>query len=66
VDWSTHGIKVILSKKKGKNEKVITYASKGLSLVQKKFHPMGGECYALVWYYAFKGIYISQTLHTLN
>lgn len=25
------------------------YASKGLSLVQKKFHPMEGECYALVW-----------------
>jgi len=31
-----------------KNEWVVAYASKGLSLVQKKFHPMEDVCYALV------------------
>jgi hypothetical protein len=39
-----------------KNEKVIAYANKRFSLVEKEFHPMEGdhECYALVWvYYAF-------------
>lgn len=28
---------------------MITYVNKGLSLVQKRFHPMEGECYALIW-----------------
>jgi hypothetical protein len=28
---------------------VITYASKGLFVIQQKFHPMEGEYYALVW-----------------
>jgi hypothetical protein len=27
----------------------VAYASKGLTEVQKKFHPMEGECYALIW-----------------
>jgi hypothetical protein len=49
VDWFTHKIGAILSQKEGKNEKVITYVNKGLSLMQKKFHPMEGECYASVW-----------------
>jgi hypothetical protein len=49
VDWSTRGMKVIMSQKDKRNEHVIAYASKGLSLIQKKFHPMEGECYALVW-----------------
>jgi hypothetical protein len=30
-------------------ERVVAYASKGLTIVQKKFHPMEGECYALIW-----------------
>jgi hypothetical protein len=30
-------------------ERVITYTSKGLMYVQRKFHPMEGECYALIW-----------------
>jgi hypothetical protein len=39
----------ILSQKNGKSEWVVAYASKGLSLVQKKFHPMEDEYCALVW-----------------
>ncbi len=27
----------------------MAYASKGLTSAQKKFHPMEGECYALIW-----------------
>jgi len=49
VDWSTQGVKVILSQKYGRNEHVIVYTNMGLSLIQKKFHSMEGECYALVW-----------------
>jgi len=49
VDWSTKGIGAILSQKEGKFEKVITYASKSLIEAQRKFHPMEGECYALIW-----------------
>jgi hypothetical protein len=49
VDWFTHEVGAILAYREGKNEKVITYASKGFSFVQKKFHLIEGECYALVW-----------------
>jgi len=49
IDWSTHKVGAILSHKERKNEKVITYICKGLSVVKKKFHPMEGECYALMW-----------------
>jgi len=38
-----------MSQKEGKFEKVITYASKSLTEAQRKFHPMEGECYALIW-----------------
>jgi len=48
-----------LSQKDGRNEHVIVYASKGLSPTQKKFHPMEGECYALVW-----GMCISSNIYT--
>ncbi len=27
----------------------MAYANKGLTPAQKKFHPMEGECYALIW-----------------
>jgi hypothetical protein len=30
-------------------ERVVAYANKGLTTVQKKFHPMEGECYVLIW-----------------
>jgi len=49
VDWSTKGVGAILSQKEGRFEKVVAYASKGLTAVQRKFHPMEGECYALIW-----------------
>jgi hypothetical protein len=49
VDWSTKGVGAILSQKEGRFEKVIAYASKALTLAQRKFHPMEGECYALIW-----------------
>jgi hypothetical protein len=48
VDWSTKGVGAILSQKEGKIEKVIAYASKSLIEAQRKFHPMEGECYALI------------------
>jgi len=49
VDWSTKGVSAILSQKKGRFEKVVAYASKGLTVAQRKFHPMERECYALIW-----------------
>jgi putative transposase len=39
----------ILSQKDGKFERVVVYASKSLTEAQRKFHPMEGECYALIW-----------------
>ncbi len=48
VDRSTQGVGTILSQKEGRFEKVIAYASKALTVAQKKFHPMEGECYALI------------------
>jgi hypothetical protein len=49
VDWSTKGVGAILSQRVGRSERVVAYASKGLTSAQKKFHPMEGECYALIW-----------------
>jgi hypothetical protein len=49
VDWSLKGVGAILSQKEGRKERVVAYANKGLTPVQKKFHPMEGECYALIW-----------------
>jgi hypothetical protein len=49
VDWSPKGIGAILSQREGRKERVVAYASKGLTSTQKKFHPMEGECYALIW-----------------
>ncbi len=49
VDWSPKGVGAILSQKEGRKERVVAYASKGLTSTQKKFHPMEGECYALIW-----------------
>jgi hypothetical protein len=39
----------ILSQKEGKFERVVAYASKSLTDTQRRFHPMEGECYALIW-----------------
>jgi hypothetical protein len=49
VDWSIRGVGAILSQKLEKQEQVITYGNKGLFPIEKRFHPMEGECYALVW-----------------
>ncbi len=49
VDWSPKGVGAILSKKEGKFERVVAYASKSLTDTQKRFHSMEGECYALIW-----------------
>jgi hypothetical protein len=48
VDWSSKGVRAILSQREGKLEKVVAYASKSLTEAQK-FHPMEGECYAFIW-----------------
>jgi hypothetical protein len=49
VDWSPKGVGAILSQKEGKFERVVAYASKSLTDTQRRFHPMEGECYALIW-----------------
>jgi hypothetical protein len=49
VDWSPKGVGAILSQKEGKFEKVVAYANKNWTEAQRKFHPMEGECYALIW-----------------
>jgi hypothetical protein len=58
-----------LSQKEGKFEKVVAYASKSLTEAQRKFHPMEGECYALIWgimhfrQYLHKNHFILRTDH---
>jgi len=58
-----------LSQREGNLEKVVAYASKSLSVAQKKFHPMEGECYALIWgimhfrQYLYKGHFVVRTDH---
>ncbi len=49
VDWSSKGVGAILSQKEGKLEKVVAHASKSLIEAQRKFHPLEGECYTLIW-----------------
>ncbi len=49
VDWSPKGVGAILFQKEGRMERVVAYANKGLTSAQRKFHPMEGECYALIW-----------------
>jgi hypothetical protein len=48
---------------------VVAYASKSLTEAQKKFHPMEGECYALIWgimhfrQYLYKNHFVLRTDH---
>jgi hypothetical protein len=49
VDWSPKGVGAMLSQKEGKFKRVIAYANKSLTEAQRRFHPMEGECYALMW-----------------
>jgi hypothetical protein len=48
VEWSIKGVGSILSHKQDTHECVITYASKGLTPSQRKFHLVEGECYVLI------------------
>ncbi len=66
VDWSTKGVGAILSQKEGRFEKVVTYANKALIVAQRKFHPMEGECYALIWGILHFRQYLHQTHFTLR
>jgi hypothetical protein len=66
VDWSTKGVGAVLSQKEGRFEKVIAYASKALTDVQRKFHPMEGECYALIWGILHFRQYLHRTHFTLR
>jgi len=69
VNWSPKGVRAILSQREGKLEKVVAYASKSLTVAQKKFHPMEGECYALIWgvmhfrQYLYRNHFILRTNH---
>jgi hypothetical protein len=49
MDWSPKGVGAILSQKEGKFKRVTAYARKSLIEAQRRFHPMEGECYALIW-----------------
>jgi hypothetical protein len=66
VDWSTKGVSAILSQKEGRFERVIAYASKALTVAQRKFHPMEGECYALIWGILHFRQYLHRTHFTLR
>jgi len=66
VDWSTKGLGAILSQREGRFERVIAYASKALTLAQRKFHPMEGECYALIWGILHFRQYLHRTHFTLR
>jgi len=66
VDWSTKGVGAILSQREGRFKKVVVYASKGLTVAQRKFHPMEGECYALIRGIMHFKQYLHQTHFTLR
>jgi hypothetical protein len=66
VDWSTRGVGAILSQKEGRFEKVVAYASKGLTVAQRRIHSMEGECYALIWGIMHFRQYLHRTHFTLR
>jgi hypothetical protein len=66
VDWSTKGVGAVLSQREGRCEKVVAYASKALIVAQRKFHPMEGECYALIWGILHFRQYLHRTHFTLR
>ncbi len=69
VNWSIKGAGSVLSHKQNKHECVIAYASEGLTPSQRKFHPMEGECYDLIWgimhfwQYLYKASIVVKTNH---
>ncbi len=66
VDWSTKGVGAILWQREGRFESLIAYASKTLMVAQKKFHPVEGECYALIWGILHFKQYLHRTHFTLR
>jgi len=44
----------------------VAYASKGLTATQRRFHPMEGECYALIWGIMHFRQYLHRTRFTLR
>jgi hypothetical protein len=66
VDWSTKGVGAVLSQKEGRFEGVVAYANKALTMAQTKFHPMEGECYALIWGILHFMQYLHRTHFTLR
>jgi len=56
----------VLSQREGRCEKVIAYANKALTVAQRKFHPMEGECYALIWGILHFRHYLHRTHFTLR
>jgi hypothetical protein len=66
VDWSIKGVGAILLQNFRRQEQIIAYANKGLSLVQCRFHPMEGECYALIWGIMFFIQHLHQTPFLLH
>jgi hypothetical protein len=49
VDWPTKGVGAVLCQQGGKKEVVVAYVSKDLFESQKTYHPMEGECSALIY-----------------
>jgi len=66
VDWSTKGVGAVLSQREGRFEKVVAYAIKALTVAKRKFHPMEGECYALIWGILHFKQYLHRTHFTLR
>jgi len=66
VDWSPKGVGAILAQKKGRFEKVVAYASKNLIEAQKKFHPVEGECYVLIWGVMHQAILAQESFHSTH
>jgi len=69
VDWFVKGVGLVLSQKQNKHECVITYASNSLTPSRRKFHPMEGECYVLIWgimhfwQYLYHASFVVKTNH---
>ncbi len=69
IEWSIKRIGSVSSQKQNKHEFVIAYVNKGLTPSQRKFHPMEGECYALIWgimhfrQYLYQASFVVRTNH---
>jgi hypothetical protein len=64
VDWSICGVGAILSKKDGRNERIIAYVSKGLSFVQKNSALWRVSVVCRYWANAFQTIFVLESFYT--